>query len=328
MTNNITKTNNNNQVATKQSFSSFMQNVGAKLVANTLNDKTRQNNFTANIISTVSANPQLSACDNVSILTCGLQAETLKLPMNNAFGYCYAVPYNDKKNDRKVAQFQMGYKGFIQLAIRSGYYKNISVVELREGELGKFDPLHGTTYNWIEDYEKRSKAKIIGYVASLELMSGFTKEIYWKYEEMLEHADKYSQAFDKKTYLKLMKGEPILDEFGKKIPEYKLSSFWYKNFDEMAKKTVLKQLISKWGIMSIEMQTAMTNDQATISSDGSIFYVDNQQDNKDFINTEVVEAQEQVKQNVASEQVPDFEDYNSDDVDNAIHKALESELYD
>ena len=256
---------------TKASFSTFMQTTGNKLVANTLQDEKRRTQFVANIISAVSSNPTLKECDQVSIVSAALQAESLHFPINNSLGYVYLVPFNDKKTGIKKAQFQIGYKGYIQLAIRSGQYKSINVVEVKEGELGEYDPLNGQKFNWIKDYEKRKAARTIGYVGQFELVNGFKTQLYISYDEMLDHADEYSQAFNKSDYARLQRGE---------IPEkelWKYSSFWYKNFDEMAKKTILRQLLSKWGIMSVGMQDAYVKDQATLEGERP-----NYVDSKDF----------------------------------------------
>lgn len=253
------------------SFSTFMSTVGTKLVANTLQDKERQNQFIANIVSAVSSNKQLAECDQVSVLSAALQAEAMKFPINNSLGYVYLVPFNDKKSGMKKAQFQIGYKGYIQLAIRSGQYKDINVVEVKEGEVGEFNPLDGQQFNWIQNYELRKSKKTVGYVGQFELTTGFKKQFYMSYDEMLDHADEYSQAFNKSDYARLQRGE---------IPEkemWKYSSFWYKNFDEMAKKTILRQLLSKWGIMSVEMQDAYVKDQATLEGEKP-----NYVDSKDF----------------------------------------------
>lgn len=264
----------------KTSFSSFMAATGNKLVANTLTDSKRSSQFVANLVSAVSSNPTLAECEQVSIVSAALQAESLHFPINNSLGYVYLVPFNDKKGGMKKAQFQIGYKGYIQLAIRSGQYKDINVVEVKEGELGKFDPLNGQQFNWNPDYSKRKQLKTIGYVGQLELVNGFKKQLYVPYDEMLDHADTYSQAFNKETYLQLIngtyRGEP-----------WKLSSFWYKNFDEMAKKTVIRKLLSKWGIMSVEMTEAYTKDQVEIKEDGSFDYID--------ANTEQVAARQRVE---------------------------------
>ena len=164
-------------------------------------------------------------------------------------------------------------KGYIQLAIRSGQYRKINVLPIKEGELVSFDPMtEEIEVNLIEDDELREKTPTAGYYAMFEYVNGFRKAIYWSYKKMLNHADQYSKAFSKKSYQDLKDG---------KIPEdqkWKYSSFWYKNFDDMACKTMLRQLISKWGIMSIEMQKALEYDQGVgIVKDGKasgVEYVD------------------------------------------------------
>lgn len=266
----------NNAPAKQSSFSNFMATVGAKLVANTLTDEKRKSQFIANIVSAVSNNPTLQECNQVSVVSAALQAEALHFPINNQLGYCYLVPFNDKRNNDKKAQFQIGYKGYIQLAIRTGQYKNINVCEVREGELNEFDPLKGMTFNWNRNYEERKKLRVIGYVGEFTLMNGFTRTLYIPYEEMLDHADTYSQAFNKETYLQLQNGTY-------KGEAWKLSSFWYKNFDEMAKKTVLRQLLSKWGIMSVEMTSAYENDMAAFDVNGKRDYIDSKEVKNDSL---------------------------------------------
>ena len=293
--------NNKNQVATTNNqpannqpkFSVFMKTVGSKLVSNTITDEKRKVQFIANIVSAVSNNPTLQECDQTSVVSAALQAEALHFPINTSLGYVYLVPFNDKKANLKKAQFQIGYKGYIQLAIRSGQYKDINVVEVKEGELGAFDPLNGQSFNWIPNYLERKKLKTIGYVGQLELVNGFKKQVYISYDEMLDHADTYSQAFNKVDYKNLLEG---------KIPQkdmWKYSSFWYKNFDEMAKKTVIRQLLSKWGIMSVEMTEAYAKDQAEIKSDGSYDYIDS----KEFESANVEEVKETQEEKTASVKV-------------------------
>ena len=269
-----------NQVATKKSFSNFMQTVGSKLVANTITDESRKVQFISNIVSAVSTNPMLQECDQVSVISAGLQAESLHFPVNSQLGYCYLVPFNDKKQNMKKAQFMIGFKGYIQLAIRTGKYKNINVIEVKEGELNEFDPLKGMTFNWIKDYEKRKSLKTIGYVGEFELVNGFTKNLYISYEEMLDHADTYSQAFNKADYKNLLAGKIAQKDM------WKYSSFWYKNFDEMAKKTVIRQLLSRWGLMSVEMEKAYENDMAAFDLKGNREYVDS----KEYENSTIEEV--------------------------------------
>lgn len=263
-----------NGVVEKKSFTNFMATTGNKLISSTITDPKRKTQFIANLMTAISNNPTLQECEQVSVVAGALQAEALHFPLNNSLGYVYLVPYNDKNTGMKKAQFQIGYKGYIQLAIRSGLYKDINVIEVKEGELGSFNPLYGQQYNWIEDYDKRQKAKTIGYVAMLELTNGFKKEMFWKWEAMLDHADKYSKAFNKDWYLKLINGETIYDDKGRVVPPYKLSSFWYSSFDEMSKKTMIRQLLSKWGIMSVELQEAYIKDQTEMKADGTYDYID------------------------------------------------------
>lgn len=285
-TNQVAPTNTNVATTKKASFSNFMQTVGSKLVANTITDESRKVQFISNIVSAVSTNPMLQECDQVSVISAGLQAESLHFPVNSQLGYCYLVPFNDKKQGMKKAQFMIGFKGYIQLAIRTGKYKNINVIEVKEGELNEFDPLKGMTFNWVKDYEKRKALKTIGYVGEFELINGFTKNLYISYEEMLDHADTYSQAFNKADYKNLQAG---------KIPQkdmWKYSSFWYKNFDEMAKKTVIRQLLSRWGLMSVEMEKAYADDMAAFDLKGNREYVDSKEYENSSIE-EVFNAQEE-----------------------------------
>ena len=239
--------------------------------------KDRALKFLTGITSAVSTNPSLSECTNTSIFNGALLGETLNLSPSPQLGHYYLVPFKkykmvngERKLDSVTAQFQLGYKGYIQLAIRSGQYKKINVVEVKEGEFTDYDIFNEEyTFNPIKDYNARKQAKTVGYYAMFEYLNGFKKSLYMSKDEMLDHADTYSSAFDKKSYEDLIEG---------KIPErelYKYSSFWYKNFDEMAKKTMLRQLISKWGIMSTEMQKAFEADMAELDDNGKPTYIDN-----------------------------------------------------
>lgn len=224
-------------------------------IAKVVGGKDGQRFITA-IISAVNTNSQLQQCTNPSILSAALLGESLKLSPSATLGHYYMVPYKDKEKGM-VAQFQLGYKGYIQLAIRSGMYKKLNVLAIKEGELVRFDPLNEEIeVNLIQDEEARENAPTVGYYAMFEYTNGFRKAIYWSKTKMEKHALRYSQGYrsDKKNKT-----------------EY---TFWSKDFDGMAYKTMLRQLISKWGIMSIDMQTAMEKDQAVISEDGSANYVE------------------------------------------------------
>lgn len=242
--------------------------------------------FISAVVSAVQTNPALQECTNQSILSAALLGESLKLSPSPQLGQYYMVPFNDKERG-KVAQFQLGYKGYIQLAIRSGQYKKLNVLAIKAGELIKFDPLNEEIeVKLIEDEEQREAAETIGYYAMFEYTNGFRKAIYWSRNKMLAHADKYSQAFSKdggtvKTRYGEKKKVSYADYLtGNYDPKdaWMYSSFWYKDFDGMAYKTMLRQLISKWGIMSIDMASAIDADMAVINEDGTKDYVDNDPD--------------------------------------------------
>ncbi len=238
-------------------FASFI-NQGAiqNRIIKTIGSERGQRFITA-IVSVVNNNSSLAECTNDSIYSGALLGESLNLSPSPQLGHYYLVPFKDKEKG-KVAQFQLGYKGYLQLAIRSGYYKKINVLDIKEGELIKYNPLdEEIEVNLIEDEEKREKAKTIGYYAMFEYINGFKKTLYWSRNKMIEHAKKYSQGYR----ADLSKGTSY--------------TFWSKDFDGMAFKTMLRQLISKWGIMSIEMQNAVEKDMAVINEDGTPDYVDN-----------------------------------------------------
>lgn len=223
--------------------------------------------FISAVVSAVNNNPALQECTNQSILSAALLGEALKLSPSPQLGQYYMVPFNDKEKG-KVAQFQLGYKGYIQLAIRSGQYKKLNVLAIKEGELVRFDPLNEEIeVNLIADEEQREAATTIGYYAMFEYVNGFRKAIYWSKKRMEAHALKYSNGYRaKKGY-----------------------TFWERDFDGMAYKTMLRQLISKWGIMSIDMQMALDSDMAVIREDGTKDYVEI--DETVVIDAEVVEEE-------------------------------------
>lgn len=272
--------NNSLQNGNRIPFSvAIMSKSYQNLVNNTIRDHDRVSRFITAITSAVSANPELQECDAGSILSAGLLGEGLRLSPSPQLGQYYIIPYNDK-NRGKIAQFQLGYRGYIQLAIRSGQYKKINVMPIKEGELIRFDPMNEEIEtNIIRDEIERENAKTIGYYAMIEYINGFRKAIYWSKEKMIHHADKYSAAFsfDGIVYKNGKKKVSFSDyELGKYNSEDKwmYSSFWYKDFDAMACKTMIRQLISKWGVMSIEMEKAVTYDMGFIGNNGEINYVD------------------------------------------------------
>lgn len=248
--------------------------------------------FISSIVSATQANPQLQECTNASILSAALLGESLNLSPSPQLGQYYMVPYKDK-NKGTVAQFQLGYKGYIQLAIRSGQYKKLNVLAIKEGELIRYDPLNEEIeVSLIEDEEEREKAETIGYYAMFEYVNGFRKTLYWSKKKMQEHAKKYSPGY-------------VSD-----LKNNRAWTFWSKDFDAMAYKTMLRQLISKWGIMSIDMMSAMDSDAGVISYDPdgnrTVDYVENE--------AEVVAAQpaDTVKEAVPAAEVPDAGNVSSD----------------
>ena len=251
--------------AQKPKFSVMISTPGyQKLINNTLKDPKRAQRFISAITSAVAVNPALQECDPATVLSGALLGESLGLSPSPQLGQYYLVPYDNKKKGCKDAQFQMGYKGYVQLAFRSGYYKRLNVISVKSGELVRFDPLtEEIELNMIQDEDAREKAPTIGYLAMFEYLNGFKKTIYWSREKMINHADRYSPAFSKNATGGKYPKVSFEDYCAKNYPksdEWKYSSFWYKDFDSMAYKTMLRQLISKWGIMSIELQTAFEED--------------------------------------------------------------------
>lgn len=270
-------------VKQKPKFSVAITTDGYKnLINNTLGDPERSKRFVASITSAVAVNPMLQDCDAGTILAGALLGESLNLSPSPQLGQYYLVPFEckvkgpDGKNlwvlddegnhvkdangkwlavTEKKAQFVLGYKGYIQLALRSGHYADLDVMEIKEGEyLGK-DPNTGKPrFKFVEDDDARETLPVIGYMAFFEYLNGFRKVIFWSKQKMMSHADTYSPAYSAEAHKKIMAGE-IADK-----DMWKYSSFWYKNFDDMAKKTMLRQLISRWGVMSTELQRAFVQD--------------------------------------------------------------------
>ena len=251
VSNSLTKANQKMDMAT------YLTQDAAKQRINNIIGGKNGTRFITSIVSAVQSNPALQECTNQSILSAALVGETLNLSPSPQLSYFYMVPFNDTKRGVKVAQFQIGYKGLIQLAIRSGQYKKINVLSIKKGELEYFDPLNEEikVKLMVDDWNAREQAETIGYYAMFELTNGFQKAMYWSKEQMENHALTYSQGYKaKKGY-----------------------TFWEKSFDRMAEKTMLKQLLSRWGIMSTELQQAIDADEAVINEDGSMNYVETEE---------------------------------------------------
>ena len=238
---------NNQQIAQRPKFSAMISTPSyQKMINNTLKDPARVRRFVSSITSAVATNPMLQECDPATILSGALLGESLNLSPSPQLGQYYLVPFNNTKKGCKDAQFQLGYKGYVQLALRSGYYKRLNVMAVKQGELVAWNPLtEEITLDLMEDEIARENAPSIGYVASFEYLNGFSKTIYWSREKMEAHALRYSKGYAaKKGY-----------------------TFWEKDFDAMAFKTMLRQLISKWGVMSIDLQSAFEADSVAEDTD-------------------------------------------------------------
>lgn len=257
---------------TKTGLTAYLTQDAVKRQINSVVGGKNGTRFVSSIVSAVQTTPALQECTNPSILSAALLGEALNLSPSPQLGQYYLVPFNNKKKGCKEAQFQLGYKGYIQLAIRSGYYKKLNVLPIKEGELVHYSPLdEEIEVNLIEDDLIREETPTAGYYAMFEYENGFRKTMYWTKRKMMAHADKYSSAFHAADMERIEKGE---------VPEkdmWKYSSFWYKDFDGMAMKTMLRQLISKWGIMSIDLQTAIEKDMAVINEDGNPEYIENEE---------------------------------------------------
>lgn len=211
--------------------------------------------FKAAISASVSANPALLKCEPGSVVNAHLIGHSLNLPPSPQLGYYYVVPYKNRKKGCTDGQFQMGYKGYIQLAMRSGYYKKLNVVAIKDGEFESWNPLtEELNVSVIEDPIERDKAQTVGYFGYFEYINGFTKTMYWALQKMELHADKYSKAYSLASDKLLKAG---------KIPQkdlWKYASYWYEDFDGMGMKTIVRQLLSKWGSMNVDMQKAYEQD--------------------------------------------------------------------
>lgn len=265
----------NTEVAQRIPFSVMINTKDfQKSINNSIKDPNRARRFVSAIVSAVAVNPALQECTPQTVLSGALLGESLNLSPSPQLGQYYLVPFKQKeKRDRSGniispectnAQFVLGYKGLIQLALRSGQYKRLNVVSVKDGELHGWNPItEDFTIIPIEDENEREKARTVGYLASFEYLNGFTKTIYWSKEKMVAHADRFSAAFSKEAtagrYPKVSFADYEAHNYPEK-DEWLYSSFWYKDFDGMAHKTMLRQLISKWGVMSIDLQTALEKD--------------------------------------------------------------------
>lgn len=217
----------------------------------------KKETFVSNITALVSNDPNLQDCDPLSIIYAGIKATALGLMLDPNIGLAYVVPYYNSKTKKKEAQLQIGWRGFYQLAMRSGQFQCINVTDVREGEMSDFDLLSG--HAKFKALPNRETLPVIGYAAYFLLNNGFSKTLYMTKGEVEAHAKRYSKTYGSEK-------EYIRDK-----------CLWSTDFDPMARKTVLKVLLKNYGILCAEMQQAVTTDQAVIDQDGNPKYVDNPQ---------------------------------------------------
>lgn len=213
----------------------------------------RKGEFINNLTAVVANDSKLQACEPVTLMYAALKATALRLPLDPNLGQAYIIPYKNNREHKTEAQFQIGWKGFIQLAIRSGQFQAINATDIRDGELKGYDLMTGEVQ--VQAVPDRENKPVIGYLAYFKLTNGFAKSLYMTAEEIEQHATRYSQSYRGK---------------------YKDSSLWATDKDAMAKKTVLKLLLSRFAPLSVDMQQAVQADQAVMRGDSNFSYVDNE----------------------------------------------------
>lgn len=229
----------------------------------------KSDSFMGSLMTLVGGDNYLSQADPMTIIASALKAATMDLPIDKNLGYAYVVPFNrsEKVGNKWVkhneAQFILGYKGYIQLAQRSGQYKALNALAIYDGQLIDWNPL---TEEFTFDYKAKVSDEVIGYVGFFELLNGFKKTVYWTKQEIESHRIKNAKGYDKE----------------------KLSGAWVDNYDSMAIKTVLRNMLSKWGLLSVEMQSAITSDE-------KVFRVD---ENNDLIEETDLSDMEPLKQDL------------------------------
>jgi recombination protein RecT len=237
-----------------QRFNAMLENTRTQeYLTNVLGEK--KQTFVSNMVALVSNNKALSECDPSTIMFSCLKATALGLAIDPSLGLAWVLPYRDNKNNTTVATFQLGAKAYTQLALRTAQYKKINVRDVREGEIVGEDFVSGEMQ--FKKLEKdREKAPIVGYVAMFELINGFSKQLYMSIEEIDAHAKRFSQTY--------RKGYGLWADKDMR--------------PKMAEKTVLKLLLSKWGVLSVEMEQAIKSDSAVLGENNSVRYVDNEED--------------------------------------------------
>ena len=214
--------------------------------------------FATSVMQIANSNALLRTAEPSSVFNAACMAATLNLPLQNGLGFAYIVPFKNNKERKVEAQFQIGYKGFIQLAQRSGQFKRLVALPVYKKQLIKKDFINGFEFDWEQEPEKDENP--IGYYAYFKLVNDFSAELYMSHDDIVKHAQRYSQTFKK--------------GFG----------VWHDNFEAMALKTVIKLLLSKQAPLSVEMQQAVLADQSVVKDveNQEFNYTDNIQ-NAEFV---------------------------------------------
>lgn len=273
----------------------------------------RSTQFITSVLQIVASNDLLAKAEPTSIYQSAAVAATLDLPLNNSLGFAYIVPYNESFKDdfgnwnkKVVAQFQIGYKGFKQLGLRSGQFLLLNATDVREGEIIKHDRLTGEmAFKWVENEDEREKLPIVGYVSYFKLLNGFTQTLYMTVKKLHKHAKQYSQTF------KLDKGR------------------WKDDFHNMALKTVIKLNLSKNAPLSVEMQKALIFDQAVINDADTmdVTYADNDAKNDPITLEDLRELRDEKLADLTKSELDDVDRIiNNNEVNSfeKIHKLLTS----
>lgn len=248
-------------------------------------------NFIMSAITTIQQNNFPADIDRNSVLFGLMNAAILKLPINNNFGLAYLIPYRDNKKNKVVAQFQVGAKGFIALAIRSGLVINFSTTEVYDGQLLEFNPLTGSKF----DFSKKQSNKIIGFACYLELKNGFKRTEFMTYEQMMAHAKRYSESFKHNQ------------------------GAWVTNFIEMGRKTIGKLTLKKYmPFLTDEIGRALQTDQAVIVGENEFVYIDNENDD-DVVNEVITKDSKETKKSTKKTNVKqDTEQVIEQNTDNEV----------
>lgn len=235
-----------NQLIVRQDTQSYLTSVLGE----------RKGEFVNNVTALVANDVKLQKCEPITLMYAALKATALRLPLDKNLGQAYVIPYENKKARITEAQFQVGWRGFVQLAIRSGQFSTINVTDIREGEIQGYDLISGEMQ--VKAMPEREKLPVVGYMAFFRLTNGFSKSLYMTAGEVEHHAKRYSQTYSSnKDYIRE-------------------SSKWTTDFDAMARKTVLKLLLNRFAPLSVEMQQAVQVDQAVLHGEGKFNYVDNE----------------------------------------------------